>query len=234
VKIGLTRTDNPEKHQYYLQWLQTMENPEVISLSTTDDNLDQIKRCDGLVLSGGRDIHPKYYGSNNLDYTDAPESYNEKRDDFEIAAFEYAKTNRLPILGICRGLQLINVICRGTLIQNLDKFDKNQTHKGNPDKLHQVKIQPGTILFDIVGHSNGEINSAHHQAINLLGEGLLVNSQADDGTIEGIEWKEKPGKSFMLGVQWHPERMFKFGLEDSDLSKKIKERFFKEIKKNKE
>jgi putative glutamine amidotransferase len=234
VKIALTRTDNPEKHQYYQNWLEEVENVEVITLSAQDNNLSEVEACEGLVLSGGRDIHPKYYGSENLEYKGAPENYSEKRDDFEIAAFKQARDKDLPILGICRGLQLINVICKGTLIQSLDDFDEDKTHLGNPDKIHSVFIQPETLLYDIVGHKEGVVNSAHHQAIDRLGEGLLVNSRAGDGTIEGIEWKQKSGSSFMLAIQWHPERMFRFHLEKSDLSKKIKDRFIEEIKKTKD
>jgi putative glutamine amidotransferase len=234
VKIALTRTDNPEKHQYYLDWLREVENVEVITLSAQDNNLSEMGACDGLVLSGGRDIHPKYYGSKNLDYKGAPEYYSEQRDDFEIAAFKQAKDEDLPILGICRGLQLINVICNGSLIQSLDDFSGSKNHLGNPDKIHSVSIQPGTLLYDIVGHQDGEVNSAHHQAIDRLGEGLLINSLAADGTIEGIEWQQKSGRPFMLAIQWHPERMFRFHLEKSDLSKKIKDRFIEEIKKTKD
>jgi putative glutamine amidotransferase len=233
VKIALTRTDNPQKHQYYQDWLREVENVEVITLSAEDDNLKEMRTCDALVLSGGRDIHPKYYGSKNLDYRGAPDNYNEQRDDFEIATFKQARDNGLPVLGICRGLQLINVICKGTLIQNLDD-DDDKTHQGNPDKIHPVYIQPGTLLFDIVGHQQGEVNSAHHQAIDRLGEGLLINSVAADGTIEGIEWQQKSERPFMLAVQWHPERMFRFHLEKSDLSMKIRDRFVEEIKKTKD
>jgi putative glutamine amidotransferase len=234
VKIALTRTENPEKQKYYEDWLREVENVEVITLSAQDNNLSELETCDGLVLSGGRDIHPKFYGSRNLDYKDAPENYSEQRDDFEIAAFKQANDNDLPILGICRGLQLINVICKGTLIQSLDDNGGDKTHLGNPDKIHSVSIQPGTLLYDIVGHQEGQVNSAHHQAIDRLGEGLLINSLAGDGTIEGIEWKQKSGRSFMLALQWHPERMFRFHLEKSDLSKKIKDRFIEEIKKTKD
>jgi putative glutamine amidotransferase len=119
------------------------------------------------------------------------------------------------------------------LIQNLGEEDRNKTHIGNPDKLHELNIKPGTLLYDIVGHTTGNINSAHQQAIDQLGEGLRINGHADDGTIEGIEWLERSGRSFMLGLQWHPERMFRFQLENSDLSKKIKDRFIAEIKKKK-
>jgi putative glutamine amidotransferase len=231
VKIALTRTENPVKHQFYQDWLRTEGDIEIVTLSASQDNLGDFENCSALVLSGGIDIHPKYYRSGNLNYRGAPEKFDEKRDDFEISAFERALEKELPVLGICRGLQLINTACGGTLLQNLEKQEINQVHQGNPDKLHGIRIQPGTLLLGIAGKSDGMVNSAHHQGIDRLGRGLVVNGLSDDGIIEGIEWSEKNGKAFMLGIQWHPERMFKFRLENSELSKKIRGRLLDEAKK---
>jgi putative glutamine amidotransferase len=135
-------------------------------------------------------------------------------------------------LGICRGMQLINVIHKGTLIQNLEDESLIEVHKGNPDKHHPVSIGEDTLLHQISGQTRGEINSAHHQAIDKPGEGLLINCKADDGTIEGVEWKDKAGKPFMLAVQWHPERMFRLQLQDSPLSKTIRDQFISAIRKS--
>jgi putative glutamine amidotransferase len=233
LKIALTRTENPVKHQYYLDWLKENGHVEVSSLSHSDANLLELNHCDALVLSGGRDIHPNFYGSNSLNYLGAPENYDQGRDNFEIAAFQLAQDRDIPVLGICRGLQLINVICKGTLVQDLREDQQVPTHIGNPDKLHAVNIQPDSLLYDIIGQRQGKVNSAHHQAIDILGEGLRINCQADDGTIEGIEWQERSGKSFLLAIQWHPERMFKFQLGNADLSMKIRDRFIEEIYKKK-
>ena len=233
MKIALTRTENPIKQQYYLDWLRVNGNVEVITLSHSEANLQELKFCDALVLSGGRDIHPHYYGSDSLHYSGAPENYDRGRDDFEIAAFQQAEDSNIPVLGICRGLQLINVICKGTLAQDLEGENPRPIHIGNPDKLHEINIRPDTLLFDIIGHRRGKVNSAHHQGIDKLGAGLRINCQAGDGTIEGIEWQERSVRPFMLAIQWHPERMFKFDLGNSDLSGKIRERFFEEILKKK-
>jgi putative glutamine amidotransferase len=231
VKIGLTRTENLEKHQYYIDWLKVNENIQIITLSADDKNLNEINNCDALVLSGGIDIHPKFYGGETI-YTGAPENFNEKRDEFEIAAFHSAQENQIPILGICRGMQLINVIHKGTLIQNLDDENLNKLHSGNPDKHHPANIDEETLLHGLTCTTKAEINSAHHQAIDKPGEGLLVNCKADDGTIEGFEWKNKAGRPFLLAVQWHPERMFRFGLQDSAMSKEIRDQFISAIKKS--
>ena len=229
MKIALTYTGNPAKQQYYVDWLKANEDIDIVNLSADDNNLDEINNCDALVLSGGIDIHPKFYGG-NANYAGAPEKFNEKRDEFEINAFQSAQQNNIPVLGICRGMQLINVIHKGTLIQDLGDESLNQIHKGNPDKYHPVSIGEETLLHDITGETKGEINSAHHQAIDKAGEGLLINCKAPDGTIEGIEWKEKTRKPFMLAIQWHPERMFQ--LPDAPLSKTLRKQFIEEIKKS--
>jgi len=230
LKIGLTYTGDPEKHENYVRWLKDNEDVQIVKLSAEDRNSAEVKNCDAVVLSGGIDIHPKYYYSEILDYPNRPKEFNEARDEFEVSVFNLAYKD-IPVLGICRGFQLINVIRKGTLIQDLGDKNLNKTHKGNPDKLHHVNIKQQTMLFDITNEKGSDINSAHHQAIDKVGEGLVINSLADDGTIEGIEWLDKTGKPFLLGIQWHPERMFKFHLQNSPLSKKIKERFIDEIRK---
>jgi len=230
VKIGLTYTGSPEKHQYYIDWLKGHDNIEIIRLSADDNNLSEIENLDALVLSGGRDMHPKYYGKTKVDYNESPGSFDEKRDEFEMNAFKLAQENHLPVLGICRGLQLINCALGGDLKQDLGALDT--THQGNPDKQHATNIETGTLLHDVVGKESGDINSAHHQAIDHVGKDLRVNARATDGTIEGIEWNDRSGKPFMLAVQWHPERMFRFNLQDSVLSKNIRNRFIEEVRKS--
>jgi putative glutamine amidotransferase len=231
MKIGLTKTRNLKKHQYYIDWLKGDEKIEIVTLSVDDDNLDEINNCDALVLSGGVDVHPKFYGS-KTGYPGEPEEFNEKRDEFEIAAFHSAEENNIPILGICRGMQLINVIHKGTLIQHLEDESLIEVHKGNPDKSHVVTVEKNTILYDITGTGKSEINSAHHQVIDKLGEGLVINARSDEGLVEGIEREDKSGKPFLLAIQWHPERMFRFQLENSPASKAIRERFIQEIEKS--
>ena len=108
-----------------------------------------------------------------------------------------------------------------------------EVHEGKPDKHHRVHIEEQTLLHEIIGDEKGEINSAHHQAIGKLGEGLRVNCRAEDGTPEGIEWTDATRKPFLLAIQWHPERMYTFQLHDSPLSKNIREKFLEEIRKSK-
>ncbi len=228
MKIALTHTGNPEKHQFYIDWLKAGGDIEIVPLSVQDNNLNELNNCDALVISGGIDVHPSYYG-NSVDYVGAPDKFNKERDEFEMAAYRTAQEKQMPVLGICRGMQLINVIHHGTMIQNLGTL--NATHKGEPDKSHEVNIESGTLLHDIVGNDRTAINSAHHQAIDKIGEGLKVNARSDEGIAEGIERADPNGKPFLLAIQWHPERMFRFNLENSAASRGLRERFLEEAKK---
>lgn len=231
MKIGLTYTGTDKKHQNYVNWLKANEDIEIITLSAENNNLSDLKKCDALVLSGGIDIHPRFYGNDNTQYDNAT-SLNEKRDEFEIAAFHLAQENKLPVLGICRGMQLINVIHKGTMVQDLGEEKLLNAHKGNPDKLHSVNVKSETILSKIVNAKSIQANSAHHQAIDKLGHDLIINALSEDGIVEGIEREETKNKPFLLAIQWHPERMHEAGLQNSAGSAAIRKRFIEEVKKS--
>jgi putative glutamine amidotransferase len=234
MKIALTYTGTDEKHNNYVRWLKANEDIEVVRVSAEENNLFEVANSDALVLSGGRDIHPKYYKNPKTDYLHSQNGFDEKRDAFEIAAFKLAQEKGLPVLGICRGMQLVNSVLGGTLRQDLGK-DLNKIHQveaGN-DKAHGVTVLPNTMIGEITAVERSVVNSAHHQAVDKLGNGLRVNCTADDGTIEGLEWSDSSNKPFLLCVQWHPERMFKFHLEASPLSKNIRNKFIDVIQKSK-
>jgi putative glutamine amidotransferase len=233
MKIGLTYTGRGEKHENYVRWLKDRDPAVEIVKLGVDGDAAAITRCDALVLSGGIDIHPEWYGGAKA-YFKAPEKWRRDRDIFERSVFGYALEHGLPVLGVCRGLQLINVLRGGTLIQDLGE-QGNKTHEavGDLDMRHGVRIEGDSLLHGIAGSVTGEINSAHHQAIGSLGEGLKVNCRADDGTIEGIEWADVDGKPFMLAVQWHPERMYTDKMQDAWLYKRIRDRFVEEIEQAK-
>ena len=232
MKIGLTYTGSAEKHQNYVSWIKGEDaDIEVLRLSV-DDPAGEIEDCDALVLSGGVDIHPELYGG-GLSYPHSPAGgWQRERDLFEMGVFRSALERGLPVLGVCRGLQLINISLHGTLLQDLGE-EKDETHdnaKGK-DKEHGVLVREGTLLHAIAGGKKAGANSAHHQGIDRLGEGLVVNCVADDGVSEGIEWADPSGKPFMLAVQWHPERMFTNRFRDRCLYKNIRDRLIDEIKK---
>jgi putative glutamine amidotransferase len=136
-------------------------------------------------------------------------------------------------LGVCRGLQLINVLQKGSLIQDLGAGDERHESVGDMDRIHAVTVGRDSLLYEIGGKEGGEVNSAHHQAIDRLGEGLRISSRAGDGTIEGIEWEDPTGKPFMLAVQWHPERMYSYKFPDRFLYAGIRDRFIAEVKEKK-
>ena len=158
---------------------------------------DYTEDYDGLVLCGGSDIHPMYYneeikGSREIDIE------RDKRE-FEITA-KFLETGK-PILGICRGHQLLNVILGGTLIQDLPNAS-DHTQKNGTDNIHTLKANPRSKLYDLYG-DYFFVNSSHHQAIDKIGEGLIPTGFSMDGVIEAAEHISKP----YLTVQFHPERM---------------------------
>jgi gamma-glutamyl-gamma-aminobutyrate hydrolase PuuD len=156
----------------------------------------------GLVLMGGSDVNPARYGESRRPETEDPDN---ARDDLECALIQEALDRDLPLLAICRGIQILNVQHGGTLVQHLDTtaLHRRKTEdRGQP--VHQVDIVPGTRLAAIEEDlPRLDVNSRHHQAIGKLGNALQISARAaEDGTIEAVE---RPGKRFVLGVQWHPE-----------------------------
>jgi len=233
IKIGLTYTGSDEKHGYYVNWLKGNDDIEIIRLSAEDDNLHLVKEVDAIVLSGGVDAHPQSYGSNNTSYPNAPAAFQVARDEFETATFLLTQQLHIPVLGVCRGMQLINCILGGDLIQDIGEEANNNHRNQGDDKKHPVRILPDTLLGEITSQQQDDANSAHHQCVNHLGKELMVNAQSTDGIIEGIEWADKSEKPFLLGIQWHPERMFKLNLQASTLSKNIREYFINQVQKSK-
>jgi len=158
----------------------------------------------GLVITGGNfDVPPEMYGQKTSSdkVTTKP-----RRSQFEWAITEGALKRNMPILGICGGQQLLNVILGGTLIQHIPDSIKNPLAHEQPNPRHEpgheVAIVANTLLYQIVGQATLAVNSAHHQAVAKVPEGVIINARAGDGVIEGIEY---PAHPFCLGVQWHPE-----------------------------
>jgi putative glutamine amidotransferase len=237
MNIGLTYTGSEQKQHNYIRWLSQGNKVDVITLSSeTKENKGSIEDCDALVLSGGIDVHPGYYNSDNLVYPNKPQQFYEKRDAFEKNLFSVAQQRKIPVLGICRGMQLINCILGGTLQQDL--AGKNTIHKAvvdekamQFDKVHGLHIAPATILYEISGGERAAVNSAHHQGIAAVAAVLQVSAVSDDGVAEALEWKDKAGRPFLLCVQWHPERMQEFLLEQTPMAAGIRTRFLAALKK---
>jgi putative glutamine amidotransferase len=165
-----------------------------------------LPRLDGLVLSGGGDVDPALYGAER-DAESGPA--NPARDNAELELCRQALASGLPVLGICRGLQVINVALGGTLHQHLPDLVGNDSHSPelNGYGSHKVSIASGSQLAAILGRSESAVPTHHHQAIDRLGAGLIATAWTDDGVIEAIEFGQPDAKPerFMVGVQWHPE-----------------------------
>ena len=161
---------------------------------------------DGVLLTGGPDIDPIYYGEKKHETTEIKAD----RDELELRVFEWAMEKDLPVFGICRGIQVMSVAINGSLYQDIpSQFTDHLTHKrmeDTDDDWHPIKIQQESLLNQITKEDTAEVNSRHHQALKVIGDGFVVTAQSEDGIIEAIEDKSK---KFMLGVQYHPERMFK-------------------------
>jgi putative glutamine amidotransferase len=169
-----------------------------------EDCSEALQLIDGLLLAGGADIDPAAYGQQAHGETGGtvPE-----RDIFEIALVRAAIEEDLPVLGICRGMQLINVARGGTLLQHLPERVGHHEHRrtlGSFDGAdHEVELGEGTLAMEVVGEARHATKSHHHQGVDRLGEGLRVSATSVmDGLPEAIEL---PGRRFVLGVQWHPE-----------------------------
>lgn len=231
MTIGITYTGNAAKQQFYINYIQqNNKNINVITLNAEENNLHDLDKCNGVVLSGGVDMHPDFFGG-NAHYPNAPAEFDKARDLFELAIFEKAKTT-MPVLGICRGLQLINVALGGTLIYDLGSLNELHTAEDSfvADKIHDVVVEKDSLLYNIAQATHGNVTSAHHQAIDVLGNNLKANAFSyHENIIEGIEWEDATNKPFMLAVQWHPERMFRIGEGNSGLSLKIRDAFVNAI-----
>ncbi len=155
----------------------------------------------GLLLMGGSDVNPARYGEARQAGTDEPD---DTRDELECALIADAISRDLPVLAICRGLQILNVQQGGTLVQHLDSTAR---HRTSATPAHSIEIVPGTRLSAIAADSpTWDVNSRHHQAIVRLADGLRVSARdVENGVIEAVE---RPDKHFILGVQWHPENMW--------------------------
>ena len=182
--------------------------------ATTDSPADVIGSVDGLLLTGGGDVRPDLYGAPAHPTFDPAE---QGRDEYEIELVRLALEKDLPVLAICRGVQLLNVARGGTLIQDIpDEIGTSVNHrvpKPPYSIAHDVWIESGSLLERLMGErfKAGEtwpVNSRHHQAPKILGAGLIASATAPDGVIEAVE---DPSRRFCLGVQWHPENFYRTG-----------------------
>lgn len=227
IKIGVSYCDSGFEN--YLRWLKrASEEVEPVVLSYKELNANELRKCDGLLLTGGDDVHPEFYGEPERE----GDKYNRDRDWFEFKLLDIAFKMGIPVFGICRGLQLTNVYLRGSLVFDIQTVMGTNHRKDEitgEDRIHDIFVFDDSKLYKIVGEVRGSVNSSHHQSAYRLGENLRVNAKCSDGVIEGLEWVGDD--RFVLLVQWHPERMKNF---DSSFSKNLLEAFINSAKNKKE
>ncbi len=183
-----------------------------IILPIADDDPELIADClaavDGLVFTGGGDVAPAYYGESADERCHEPDR---ERDLFEIHLARAALARRTPVLGICRGLQVLNVAAGGTLYQDIGcRPGTSLLHAARGEDrrklIHAVRVLPGTRLHAIMGVAESRVTSTHHQFVKDLAPGFRLTAESvEDGIVEGLEQPDRP---FLVAVQWHPERMY--------------------------
>lgn len=219
MNIAISKASGSESYERYATWIRTY-HPDINVVDCAEASVDDLPgllaTCHGLVLSGGADVEPRRYGRTA---GDLPCRTDAERDAREFRLLDLALERTMPVLGICRGMQVLNVHGGGTLIIDIPREHPEAGVHGQPegDARHAVSIASDSVLKKLVRHVEGEVNSSHHQAVDVLAPGYTVAAVAEDGIIEAIERDPEHGKSVVLGVQWHPERME----PDNPLSKNI-------------
>jgi len=186
---------NEAKVGPYVRALEAVGLEAALISADRGGSLDSV---DGLLLTGGTDINPARYGQEP-----APETQpaDDARDELETGLLRKALDRGVPVLAICRGMQLFNVVHGGTLLQHLPASGPHQG-EGRDAVAHNVRVAAGTRLASILSDGDHAVNSRHHQAADRPGQGLIVSAVAPDGVIEALE---RPDQSFAVAVQWHPE-----------------------------
>jgi len=213
LTIALSKGYPVDSYQNYYQWIASGDSTaQVIEMynRTLDEALTELANCEALIVTGGADIYPGEYGKE----TDTARcgQFDFKRDTLEFALIKKALELGIPIFGICRGEQILNIAMGGSLIIDIPT-DHDTTVKHRivdwRNCFHDVIVEPSTKLAWASNVGSGSVTSNHHQAIDQLADVFKVSARANDGIIEAIEWKNPEEKSFLMAVQWHPERMSK-------------------------
>lgn len=211
VLIGITPSVHPDTGRITISqnFLDAVRRagalPILLPLYGDDPSLwdEMIAHIDGLILSGGGDIDPTLFGEEMLPQSNPPSPL---RDQEEFYLCRRALEKDMPILGVCRGVQVLNCVLGGNIYQDIPTQCQgalnHRRHEMPEEKVHEAAVMAGTMLRRITGMEVLGVNSLHHQALKALAPGLVINALSLDGLIEGVEM---PGKKFVLGTQWHPE-----------------------------
>lgn len=208
VKIAVTRSSTS-----YETWLSKADTSvQLINLYgvSVDSALTLLAGCHGLLITGGEDVFPGYY--NQAGDTTFCDDFDHYRDSLEMGAIRLARKLQMPIFGVCRGLQILNVEAGGTLTADLPSMRPSAvSHRCDDWKncFHQVVVDSLSQLFVLTQQRGGTVNSNHHQAIDHIGKGLMVTAWSADSVPEAIEANPLQYQGYLMAVQWHPERLHK-------------------------
>jgi putative glutamine amidotransferase len=199
-RIGITASRSAEMSRYVDYVEAAGGEARVLRPGDTVD----LEQLDGVLFSGGVDVHPRHYGRQ----VEAALSLDEERDAFELPFGRAALESGLPVLGICRGFQLLNVLAGGTLIQHFDGH-RTADRSDAPSGQHDVRVAPDSRLARVLGQGEVAVNSRHHQGLTEaeLAPGLRATAWSPDGYVEGVEPADAADDRWLLAVQWHPERV---------------------------
>lgn len=221
--IGVTAYHNTSEKTLYLREnylssvLQAGGLPVLLPQTSDIDALKgYLSHLDGLILSGGGDVDPSYYGDARSPQCGKPDA---ERDEFELPLTQMALEQGIPILGICRGCQVLAVVLGAKLIQDIEdeRGIPRVKHSQEPpydQPVHKVFLKPGGLMSEIIGKTVIETNSSHHQAVKAAGPEMHIDAVSEDGIIEGFS---VVGKRNILGVQFHPEHMTSISADAASL-----------------
>jgi len=226
IRVAVSKT-----YDTYEAWLKKAD-PEVHIVNmygrTIDSALLLLSTCSGLLLTGGEDVNPARYGKENELYK--CEAIDEYRDSLEFALIGKALKEKMPVFGICRGEQILNVALGGTLLTDIPTdagtsviHRSSSSAKGCP---HAVDIDKSSLLYRLTGVSHDTVNSYHHQAIDKIAPGFKISARSKDGVAEAMEREFPDGKPFIMAVQWHPEKP----TQKPGLSKPLADNFIRHIR----
>jgi putative glutamine amidotransferase len=187
-------------------WLRSI-NPELEIINAYGMSYDSLQiylhKANGIVLSGGEDVHPQFYGKES--YLHLCEKTDIYRDTMEFGLIDFAMKNDIPLLAICRGQQILNVRNGGTLIPDIPTYYPGSNHRSKAEYVHSVVPVKNSWLSSLTSQDTIPVNSRHHQSVDITGLGFEVAAYSTDSIIESIIYTDTTIQHFALGVQWHPE-----------------------------
>ncbi len=217
-----------EYDQRFIYWPALGQgNARMVDMYTlAEDSVDHyLSLASGIIISGGPDIDPAIYGKGSE--AERCGNLDKRRDSLEMKMIRYAMVQKIPLLCICRGHQMLNAFSGGSLIVDIPADVESPIEHGKGSH-HTVYVVDGTLLSSIVKLDSGRVNSSHHQAVESPAPGFRVSAFAPDGIIEAIEPVDTSGHPFILGVQWHPETMIRESQSPFTLA--IARRFMQEVR----